>query len=79
MNRSMGDKISSIGNELALPYSVADVDAFPSQPSGRFKTNTHTAVMKVIVASILMTFGAGGLLAVGKPNILFIAIDDMRP
>ncbi len=79
MNRSIGDKISSIGNELALPCSVADADAFPSQPSGRFKTNTHTAVMKGIVASILMTFGAGGLLAVGKPNILFIAIDDMRP
>ena len=35
--------------------------------------------MTRIVASVLLFFGAGGLLAVGKPNILFIAIDDMRP
>ena len=35
--------------------------------------------MKRIVASVLLFLGAGGLLAVGKPNILFIAIDDMRP
>ena len=32
MNRSIGDTMSSSGNELALPCSVADVDAFLSQP-----------------------------------------------
>lgn len=39
----------------------------------------YIVFMKRIVASILMILGSGGLLAAEKPNILFIAIDDMRP
>ena len=33
MNRSIGDTMSSRGNELALPCLAADVDSFLSQPS----------------------------------------------